>query len=115
MATTNPTIFVPPIPFAAENTHSIFDDPPVTFHPFFYPYSTPPSCVCSQSDPFRYVPAWGGFCAYGIAHEELWKKFVLGSYYGDPDCWWIKDGVTYLFKRCVNVQDKRHLRINPVW
>lgn len=64
------------------------------------PARTTPLGFCSQSDPVRYVPAWGGFCSYGIAHEVEWNENVLGPN-ADPDYWWIKDGVLYLFKRCV--------------
>jgi len=38
--------------------------------------------------PDKYLPAFGGWCAYGIAVE---KKFV-----GDPDVWEIVDGRLYL-------------------
>ena len=38
--------------------------------------------------PDRYVPAYGGWCAYGVS---VGKKFV-----GDPDVWKIVDGRLYL-------------------
>ncbi len=41
-----------------------------------------------ESDPARYLPAYGGFCAYGVA---VGKKFV-----GDPDVWEVVDGRLYL-------------------
>jgi YHS domain-containing protein len=41
-----------------------------------------------KANPARYVPAYGGFCAYGVA---LGKKFD-----GDPDLWKIVDGKLYL-------------------
>lgn len=39
-------------------------------------------------DPDRYVPAYGGYCAYGVA---VGKKFVA-----DPDVWRVVDGRLYL-------------------
>jgi len=41
-----------------------------------------------EQEPARYVPAFGGYCAYGIS---VGKKFV-----GDPDVWAIVDGRLYL-------------------
>lgn len=39
-------------------------------------------------DPHKYLPAYGGYCAYGVA---VGKKFV-----GDPDVWKIVDNKLYL-------------------
>ena len=39
-------------------------------------------------DPGKYLPAFGGYCAYGVA---VGKKFV-----SDPEVWKIVDGVLYL-------------------
>lgn len=41
-----------------------------------------------DSDPEKYVPAYGGFCAFGVS---VGKKF-----YGDPEVWRIVDGKLYL-------------------
>jgi len=41
-----------------------------------------------EKDPERYLPAFGGFCAYGVA---VGKKFN-----GDPNVWEIVDGRLYL-------------------
>lgn len=40
------------------------------------------------SDPERFLPAYGGYCAYGVS---VGKKFV-----GDPDVWEIVDDRLYL-------------------
>ena len=40
------------------------------------------------NDPHKYLPAYGGYCAYGVA---VGKKFV-----GDPDIWKIVDDKLYL-------------------
>ncbi len=39
-------------------------------------------------DPGRYLPAYGGYCAFGVS---VGKKFV-----GDPEVWRVVDGKLYL-------------------
>jgi len=41
-----------------------------------------------EADPQKYLPAYGGYCAYGVA---VGKKFVI-----DPEAWKIVDGRLYL-------------------
>ncbi len=41
-----------------------------------------------EKDPMRYLPAYGGFCAFGVAVD---KKLV-----GDPMFWTVVDGRLYL-------------------
>lgn len=41
-----------------------------------------------EKDPEKYLPAYGGWCAFGVA---MGKKFVA-----DPDVWEIVDGKLYL-------------------
>lgn len=41
-----------------------------------------------EKDPEKYLPAYGGYCAYGTS---VGKKFV-----GDPEAWKIVDGTLYL-------------------
>ena len=41
-----------------------------------------------KADPGRYIPAYGGFCAYGVA--------VGAKFDGDPRLWRIEDGRLYL-------------------
>lgn len=41
-----------------------------------------------EADPNKYLPAYGGYCAYGVA---VGKKFV-----GDAEVWEIVDGTLYL-------------------
>ncbi|WP_372370202.1 YHS domain-containing (seleno)protein [Candidatus Uabimicrobium sp. HlEnr_7] len=41
-----------------------------------------------EKDPQKYIPAFGGYCAYGVSVN---KKFV-----GDPDVWKIVDEKLYL-------------------
>lgn len=41
-----------------------------------------------QADPARYLPAYGGYCAFGVSKG---KKFV-----SDPTVWKVVDGTLYL-------------------
>ncbi len=41
-----------------------------------------------EANPNKYLPAYGGYCAYGTS---VGKKFV-----GDPEAWKIVDGTLYL-------------------
>lgn len=41
-----------------------------------------------EFNPDKYLPAYGGYCAYGVA---VGKKFV-----GDPEIWEVVDGKLYL-------------------
>ena len=41
-----------------------------------------------EKDPGKYLPAYGGYCAFGVSVN---KKFV-----GDPEVWRIVDGTLYL-------------------
>lgn len=47
-------------------------------------------------DPEQYLPAYGGYCAFGVS---VGKKFV-----GDPEVWRVVDGKLYL-NLDANVQD----------
>jgi len=44
-----------------------------------------------KADPAKYVPVFGGFCAYELADEEL--------AYSKPEFWHIHNGQVYLFSR----------------
>lgn len=41
-----------------------------------------------KDNPGKYIPAYGGYCAYGVA---VGKKFV-----SDPEAWKVVDGTLYL-------------------
>jgi len=41
-----------------------------------------------EADPEKYTPAYGGYCAYGVAQDALVKI--------EPDAWSIRDGKLYL-------------------
>ncbi|CAM9677037.1 unnamed protein product [Sphacelaria rigidula] len=45
------------------------------------------------------MPAWGGFCSWGISNEDWWTKDSLGPD-ADPHSWLITDdGVLHFFRR----------------
>jgi len=51
-------------------------------------FSSKENQVLFESDPFKYAPQFGGYCAYGIA---------MGSYAKiEPEAWKIVDGKLYL-------------------
>ncbi|CAM9360263.1 unnamed protein product, partial [Hapterophycus canaliculatus] len=51
------------------------------------------------SDPLAYLPAWGGFCSYGVAAEDFWTPDTLGPF-SNPSKWIIgSDGKLHVFRR----------------
>lgn len=59
-----------------------------TYADVTYLFATEANKEAFEAAPDTYLPAFGGWCAYGVAVE---KKFV-----GDPDVWEIVDGRLYL-------------------
>ena len=53
-----------------------------------YRFASAENLAAFEADPAKYVPAYGGFCAYGVA---VGKKFD-----GDPRFWKVVDGRLYL-------------------
>ena len=53
-----------------------------------YLFASAENRAAFERDPQRYLPAYGGFCAYGVS---VGKKF-----YGDPEVWRVVDGKLYL-------------------
>jgi YHS domain-containing protein len=53
-----------------------------------YRFASAENLAAFEADPERYVPAYGGFCAYGVS---VGKKFD-----GDPRFWRVEDGRLYL-------------------
>jgi len=53
-----------------------------------YRFSSETNLAAFKADPARYVPQYGGFCAFGVS---VGKKFD-----GDPNLWKIEDGKLYL-------------------
>ncbi|CAM9169713.1 unnamed protein product [Ectocarpus sp. 8 AP-2014] len=55
------------------------------------------SAGLGSHDKLKYVPAWGGFCSYGIANEPVWTSTTLGPF-GNPSKWGIYDGRLHIFR-----------------
>lgn len=51
-------------------------------------FESPDNAEAFRSDPAKYEPAYGGWCAYGVAQGYLVKT--------DPDAWSVVDGRLYL-------------------
>jgi len=62
-----------------------------------YQFSNKDNLKKFEKNPEKYVPAYGGYCAFGVA---VGKKFV-----GDPEVWRVVDGTLYL-NLDTNVQDR---------
>jgi len=50
-----------------------------------------------ESDPEKYLPAWGGYCAYGVS-VEIAQQSELFSVKSDPNQWVILDDRLFLFR-----------------
>jgi YHS domain-containing protein len=57
-----------------------------------------------EADPEKYLPAYGGYCAYGVA---IGKKFAI-----DPEVWKIENGKLYL-NLDTGIQKKREALSEP--
>ena len=53
-----------------------------------YQFSSAENLETFKSNPEKYVPAYGGYCAFGAS---VGKKFI-----GDPEVWKVVDGKLYL-------------------
>lgn len=53
-----------------------------------YAFATAEHRTMFLANPQKYLPAYGGYCAYGVA---IGKKFVA-----DPEVWRVQDGTLYL-------------------
>lgn len=59
-----------------------------TYNGATYLFSSSANQKVFEANPEKYVPAYGGFCAFGVS---VGKKFV-----GDPEVWRVVDGRLYL-------------------
>ncbi|MGI9289091.1 MAG: YHS domain-containing (seleno)protein [Pseudomonadales bacterium] len=53
-----------------------------------YQFSSKANMATFQANPAKYVPAYNGYCAFGVS---VGKKFI-----GDPEVWRVVNGKTYL-------------------
>ncbi|MEW6144264.1 MAG: YHS domain-containing (seleno)protein [Thermodesulfobacteriota bacterium] len=60
----------------------------VEYNGVTYLFSSEANKNAFEKDPLKYLPAYGGYCAYGVAKG---KKF-----WGDPAVWEVVDGTLYL-------------------
>ncbi|GJL64852.1 MAG: hypothetical protein NPIRA04_35060 [Nitrospirales bacterium] len=60
----------------------------VDYHGVTYVFANEDHKEMFEANPDKYVPAYGGYCAYGVA---VGKKFV-----SDPEAWKIVEGRLYL-------------------
>jgi YHS domain-containing protein len=58
-----------------------------------------------KADPAKYIPVFGGFCAYELADEEL--------AYSKPEFWHIHNGQVYLFSS-KGAQEKWYMQIDTM-
>ena len=59
-----------------------------TYEGATYQFSSKANLALFKKNPAKYVPAYGGFCAFGVS---VGKKFT-----GDPEVWRLVDGKLYL-------------------
>ena len=62
-----------------------------------YLFSSAENKAAFDANPTKYLPAYGGYCAFGVS---VGKKFV-----GDPEVWRLVDGTLYL-NLDANIQDQ---------
>jgi len=66
-------------------------------------FATADNAEAFAADPWKYVPAYGGFCAYGLAFENSsaasggwpWERSWIGPP-GDPDVWKLHNGRLFI-------------------
>ncbi len=59
-----------------------------TYNEATYRFTTEENLKAFNATPEKYVPQYGGFCAFGVA--------VGAKFDGDPELWRIEDGTLYL-------------------
>ena len=66
-------------------------------HDFWF--ATAENKVTFEQDPERYLPAYGGFCAWGVANEREpkwpWSRTHMGPPCGSSDGWYVDNDKLY--------------------
>ena len=62
-----------------------------------YHFATPEHLAAFQSEPEKYLPQFGGWCAYGFGVDAEATGFQPGRYPVDPESFKVEDGKLYLF------------------
>ncbi|CAM9523032.1 unnamed protein product [Pylaiella littoralis] len=71
----------------------------VVYKGYLFRFESANNKALFEESPLDYIPAWGGFCSYGIALEDGWNPNDLGPH-ADPDSWYITDdNVLHIFRR----------------
>ncbi|CAN0007944.1 unnamed protein product [Ascophyllum nodosum] len=78
----------------SENRMALFGD-------YRFYFSSIENLRLFENEPLKFIPAWGGFCSYGIANESVWTDTTLGPF-SDPTKWEIlPDGRLHVFRSSV--------------
>lgn len=68
-----------------------------TFAGYSFHFASRENQALFEANPTKYVPQWGGFCAYGVAWETWWTAANFDAE-GDPDRWVIADDKLFIFR-----------------
>jgi YHS domain-containing protein len=78
-----------PVAYSADNKATLGDPAITTSHEgAVYRFASAAHREAFLADPARYLPAYGGYCAYGVAQGYKVKV--------DPEAWTVVDGRLYL-------------------
>ena len=69
----------------------------VTYHGVKYQFSTEEHLRMFRQEPEKYVPRYGGWCAFGLGMDPETYGYPRGKYSIDPETFKILDGRLYLF------------------
>ncbi|CAN0276965.1 unnamed protein product [Ectocarpus sp. 12 AP-2014] len=67
-----------------------FEGYQVKYNGYTFMFASAQNKALFEASPLDYIPAWGGFCAFGIAAEDWWTESTLGPP-SDPNSWLITD------------------------
>ncbi|CAM9662147.1 unnamed protein product [Scytosiphon promiscuus] len=75
-----------------------FEDYETVHNGYRYWFQSEENKAKFEANPNTYIPAWGGFCSWGISREDFWSKDTLGPD-ADPNQWLItSDGKLHFFR-----------------
>ncbi|CAM9730404.1 unnamed protein product [Scytosiphon promiscuus] len=73
-------------------------DHEVVYNGYLFRFASAGNKAMFEASPLDYMPAWGGFCAWGISNEPWWNADNLGPD-ADPNVWLITDDKELYFFR----------------
>jgi len=68
-----------------------------TFSGYLFYFANQENLQVFLKDPLKYIPSWGGYCAYGIS-AEIKDQGQLFAVKSDPNQWAIVDDRLFLFR-----------------